>query len=126
MCCTDLFDAGLGEQLSIGRGGQDVVVKQNNTDSAQLKTKTGSSPRSAHLLQVRSAVFDNYFSDRCGDENITTIFLCKMKNKVKIMNSLLLIKSFYQFMSSYYHQNKTGMPKANMTTRQYSLIAISS
>ena len=74
---------------------------------------------------VLITVFDNCFSVRCGDENIETIFWCKMKNKVKIMNSSLLqiLVSIHQVI--FYHLNKKGVSKAALTTRHYSLTAIS-
>ena len=59
--------------------------------------------------------FDNYFSVRCDDENTMTICCCKMKNKVYIMNSLLLkmLLSIHQVLSLKSDMNV----KAAMTTR---------
>ena len=36
---ADLFDAGLCQQLAVGGGGQHVVMKQEDTDGAQLETE---------------------------------------------------------------------------------------
>ena len=72
-----------------------------------------------------TAVFHNYFSVRCGDENIMTKLWCKMKKWNSWTHNSLIF--FLNNTSSHiYHSNKRGMLKASMTTRQlYNPTAIS-
>ena len=51
------------------------------------------------LLQLWHTVFDNYFSDRCGDENIMVTFLFKMKKTRRKSWPHHFLKYFHKFIT---------------------------